>query len=72
MNNKDNIAFIFSSKRLYNKTRNLILLTWVQRAHYLVGMVRPGRDGTAGMEDQDLNELRMVEVREVVWWPCKK
>jgi len=43
------------------------LLTWVLKAHYLVGMVRPERDGTGEMAGRDLSrELRTVEVQEVV------
>lgn len=43
------------------------LLTWVPKAHYLVGMVRPVRDGTGEMAGRDLSrDLRTVEVQEVV------
>lgn len=43
------------------------LLTWVPKGHYLVGMVRPVRDGTGEMAGRDLSrDLRTVEVQEVV------
>jgi len=42
-------------------------VSWVPKAHYLVGMVRPVRDGTGEMAGRGLSrELRTVEVQEVV------
>ena len=54
------------------QVKQAILLTWVQKAHYLVGMVRPARDGTGEMARWNLSrELRTVEVRRLSSAPVK-